>query len=62
MGQAMSILIRLSKIILLLTTLAVVIVTIIACVSDVQPTTRHFWIGASIACLGVVSTWKAGDK
>lgn len=50
------------RILFFVITCVALVVAIVACLTDVQPTTRLFWIGVAITCLGVVTSWKTSES
>jgi hypothetical protein len=47
-----------AKVVFVLITIGVLFVTASACLTDVLPDARRFWIAASIACVGVITAWR----
>jgi hypothetical protein len=57
----MTIFIRSCRALFLAITSTVSIIAAIACFTDVQTTTRMFWIALAVTCIATVSSWKTKE-
>jgi formate hydrogenlyase subunit 3/multisubunit Na+/H+ antiporter MnhD subunit len=58
----MAIFINSCRALFLAITSIVSLVASVTCLTDVQTTTRWFWIGLAVTCMATVSSWKTKEK